>query len=92
LSTGEVDTYSELAEDKNLYSRRNYETSPVASRRAEDMSPYSENRGPSKNELFALISWSMHQLAQENNSNLTQDDICVIQGNVAYNQPLFTIN
>jgi len=67
LSTGEADTFSELSEDKNLYSRRNYEAT----------TSYSENRGPSKSELFSLISWSMQQLSQD--SNLTQDDIFVIQ-------------
>lgn len=66
LSTGEADTFSELSEDKNLYSRRNY-----------DQVSYSENSGPSKSELLSLISWSMQQLSQD--SNLTQDDIFVIQ-------------
>lgn len=67
MSTGEADTFSELSEDKNLYSRRNYEATPS----------YSENRGPSKSELLSLISWSMQQLSQD--SNLSQDDIYVIQ-------------
>jgi len=80
LSTGEAETFSELSEDKSLYSRRSYETSPVAPRRADDI--YTENR-PSKSDLFSLISWSMQQLAQENNSNLTQDDIFVIQAQIS---------
>jgi len=67
LSTGEADTFNELSEDKSLYSRRSYE-SPIS---------YSETRSPSKNDLFALISWSMQQLSQD--SNLSQDDIFVIQ-------------
>jgi hypothetical protein len=80
LSVGEAESFSELSEDKNLYRNSSYEII-----RQEDMSPpYSETRnvsGPSKTELLSLISWSMQQLSQE--SNLSQEDIYVIQAQLA---------